>query len=188
MRATLLFLIASLAFGVTKPSAAEIESQSSPVVPVFTPVPHAEAADARPQGPESTLLRRQYPISLSLNFGTPAPSIVGAVVGFQISDYAQALGGTGFSWWSDLRIQATEFEMRFSLVAQNFTPFFGAGFSFFGTTGVGNLQSLSETTLLGNLSLGLDWALPNALRLAAGVHFHYPLSVNFPFAELGIIF
>ncbi len=126
-------------------------------------------------------------LTLSVAAGNPAPSWIGATAGIQFNETLQLVGGLGWFWLDELKIRSVGAGVRVHVLKGAFTPMFGAGFAYLSLEGRGSIQGLDESAFLGTLMTGLDWIIGDHLRVAAGVNFHYPLSLNFPFLEIGIV-
>jgi len=139
-------------------------------------------------GTAAAFSRTTNPWTVSVGLGDPAPSLIGVSLAYQSNESLQWRGGTGFFSWDDLQIQSFGASARVHVLPTRLTPLFGGGLDLLVFRGSGNLQGLGETTLLGSLTAGLDWAITDNLRTAAGFTFHFPLRLNFPFFEIGFMF
>jgi hypothetical protein len=123
-----------------------------------------------------------------LSFGTPAPSLLAFNLGTQLDEQFQILLSYGQFWADDLRIHSLEAAVRLHLFKTDFTPMIGAGINTLLFRGTGNIQTLSESSLLVSMLLGIDWAMNSKLRISTGFSFHLPLRLNFPFVNAGLSF
>ncbi len=137
---------------------------------------------------EETLIRAERPAHLALTLGSPAPALPGIQLGFQVAPEIQLLIGTGVFLQDDINIQPIAASARFFILQNDFTPILGAGFTYFRILGTGTFKTLDESTILGSLLIGLDWTFGEGWRTSAGVQFHYPIQLTFPFLEFGFTF
>ena len=134
-------------------------------------------------------LRLMQPGSLALTFGDPSPSWIGVSGGYQFNSTLQVLVSGGWFWSDDIRIKSVAGTARFHILPTDLTPFVGAGLAVYFMSGHGKFQGLETTTwALPFLTLGLDWIFDFGLRVAAGVNFHFPVKLTFPFINVGISF
>jgi len=133
----------------------------------------------------SNVSRSHKPISLQVGLGNPAPAYLGVSVGWQMRPDLQLFFSHGKFWSEDLNLYSSEAALRIYLLETQLSPVMGGGINSLIFKGQGNIQTLSESTLLLSIFLGLDWALHNGFRATAGVNFHVPLRLNFPTLCLG---
>lgn len=127
------------------------------------------------------------PWTFRFSAGNPAPSFVGAGIGYHLQERWEWLGSMGVGWYGDLNIQSFASSMRFDLLPTQISPILGGGFSYLKLNGKGKIQGLDSSAFLGFLTGGLNLNL-NSVRITAGIHCHFPLRLNFPFVDFGFIF
>lgn len=144
-------------------------------------------AQETPQSPNGGL-RREKPLFIFAGFGSPAPSLAGAGIGFQIHPYLSSTVHYGFARFDELNFDTVAIDLRSNILKTWLSPVVGAGFSRFFISGVGNYAGLSTSTALGYFVIALDFVHPSGFHLATGTYLHFPISLNFPFVEFGANF
>lgn len=133
--------------------------------------------------------RAQAPNYLGLAVGNPSPSWIGFVYGRNLGSLFEVRAAGGFFALHDISVSSLAAQARFYMLWTKLAPFFSAGTSLYFITGKGKFQGLKTTTsLLPFLNLGLDFIADGTFRVAAGVNFHFPVKLTFPFVELGVSF
>lgn len=134
-------------------------------------------------------LRETRPLYVGLTFGDPSPSWIGAQFAFQTSWMLQFLASGGYFRWADFTMGSVAAQARLNILPTQLTPFVGGGVAGYFISGYGKFQGMETTTfMLPFINFGLDWIFPSGFRLAAGINFHFPVKLNFPFASAGLSF
>ena len=134
-------------------------------------------------------LRELRPLYVGLTFGDPSPSWIGAQFAFQTSWMLQFLASGGYFRWADFTMGSVAAQARLNILPTQLTPFVGGGVAGYFISGYGKFQGMESTTfMLPFINFGLDWIFPSGFRLAAGINFHFPVKLNFPFASAGLSF
>lgn len=134
-------------------------------------------------------IRSRRKIFIGVSFGDPSPSWIGAELGIQLSWMVEVLASAGYFHWSDFTVGSASAQGRFLILPTKFTPFVGGGLTAYFVSGDGKFQGLQSTSyVLPYFNLGLDLATDTGLRVAAGVNFHFPTKLTFPFVNLGFSF
>lgn len=121
-------------------------------------------------------------------FGTPAPSWIGLGFSAPIKESLNVAIRSGWGHYEDLNIFATSATISPVILDTMLYPYLAGGASLFLLRGEGAYQELDGSTLLVTLNVGLGFDFNDQFRTRAGMAFHFPLRLNFPFIELSWAF
>lgn len=127
------------------------------------------------------------PFVFRFSGGNPAPSFLGAGLGYRFQEMFELNAQTGMGWFDEINIQTFTAGSRFYILPYTFSPFLGGGLSVLKVTGSGSIQGLDESTVLAFLSGGLNIDF-NPIQISLGLFFHFPVRLIFPFVDCGFTF
>ncbi len=137
---------------------------------------------------KSEPIRMSAPFSIYVGFGDPTPSYFGFAAGFQLHPHLQVVASTGYFEDGDFKVRSSAIGARFFPLLTPLSLFLGGGSTYFSIRGSGLFQGLDTSLILPFISMGVDLLSRHGVRAAAGVNFHFPVSIIFPFVQLGYSF